>query len=77
MEDRKLLRISKQLNDETINTAHGQRNRKYTYSLRCNQFKTKQIFSSGTIQENFLLTADEGKYVLKYYKTRTKEYVKF
>lgn len=36
-----------------------------------------QVYSTGTVQENIRLDTDRGKYVLKYYKSRTIDYVLF
>lgn len=36
-----------------------------------------QVYATGTVQENIRLDTDRGKYVLKYYKSRSIDYVLF
>lgn len=38
---------------------------------------SQKTFKTGTVQENVFVHASTGKYVFKYYKTRTADYVKF
>lgn len=38
---------------------------------------SKHVYTSGTVQENIQLHTDKGIYVLKHYKSRSIEYVKF
>lgn len=55
-------------------------NKDYTKMLSnydLGEFKVSKIFTQGKIQTNVLLTTSKGKYVLRYYNSRSKQSVAF